>query len=223
MKTALFNRHTDGRRKLLAGALAVTMVGCVNMSGLSGSPRYACQAPEGVACQSVSGTYANTAGPRETRAALASAQPSPGAEFGSAGTLAPALSATIATSPPTNLTEDGLPLRAAPRVLRLWIKPWEDADGDLHDQGHVYVQIDDGRWQIDHLQRRIRDAVAPARPLDATVSPPRPPAQLASPPPTSATPGQRFPATPAGRPPPLGTGPAPDAMNAAPALPGSSR
>ena len=26
-----------------------------------------------------------------------------------------------------------------PRLLRLWIKPWEDADGDLYDQGYVYV------------------------------------------------------------------------------------
>ena len=33
--------------------------GCANMSGLSGSSDYACKAPEGVTCDSVSGTYAN--------------------------------------------------------------------------------------------------------------------------------------------------------------------
>lgn len=41
-------------------ALMVTSLsGCVNLSGLSGETQYACAAPEGVACQSVSGTYAN--------------------------------------------------------------------------------------------------------------------------------------------------------------------
>ena len=49
-------------------------------------------------------------------------------------------------------------------MLRLWFKPWEDADHDLYDQGYVYVQIDSGQWLIDHMQRQIRDAYAPLRP-----------------------------------------------------------
>ena len=56
------------------------------------------------------------------------------------------------------------PLRSQARVLRLWIKPWEDADGDLYDQGYVYVQVDNGQWLIDHVQRQIRDAYAPLKP-----------------------------------------------------------
>ena len=52
-------------------------------------------------------------------------------------------------------------------MLRLWTKPWEDADGDLWDQGYVYVQVDAGRWQIDHVRQRIRDQYAPLRPPPA--------------------------------------------------------
>jgi conjugal transfer pilus assembly protein TraV len=55
------------------------------------------------------------------------------------------------------------PLRTQARILRLWIKPWEDADGDLYDQGYVYVQVDNGQWQIDHVQHQIRDRYAPLK------------------------------------------------------------
>lgn len=64
-----------------------------------------------------------------------------------------------------------LALRSQARVLRLWTKPWEDADGDLWDQGYVYVQVDTGRWQIDHVRQRIRDQYAPLRPPPAAPSP----------------------------------------------------
>ena len=45
--------------RLCAMALLLPLAACVNMSGLSGGSKYACAAPEGVACDSVSGTYAN--------------------------------------------------------------------------------------------------------------------------------------------------------------------
>ena len=64
----------------------------------------------------------------------------------------------------------GMALRSQARVLRLWTKPWEDADGDLWDQGHVYVQVDAGRWQIDHVRQRIRDQYVPLRPPPAALT-----------------------------------------------------
>ena len=48
--------------RLCAMALLLPLAACVNMSGLSGGSKYACTAPEGVACDSVSGTYANAGG-----------------------------------------------------------------------------------------------------------------------------------------------------------------
>lgn len=137
-------------------ATAVSLSACSTMSGLSGASHYACQAPDGVACDSVSGTYANAvqgALPSQ-RAAARTQSPSPGKAF-TENRTGPGF-APIAT-----------PLRAAPRVLRLWFKPWEDADGDLYDQGYVYVQIDTGRWLIDHAQRSIRETYRPLRPPPA--------------------------------------------------------
>jgi len=63
--------------------------------------------------------------------------------------------------PPAAYTS--MPLRSPARVLRLWVKPWEDADGDLMDQVYVYVPVDNGRWLVDHTQRQIRDAYAPIK------------------------------------------------------------
>jgi conjugal transfer pilus assembly protein TraV len=56
-------------------------------------------------------------------------------------------------------------LRSGPRILRLWVKPWEDADGDLNGESVVYIQVEGGRWLVDHAQRQVRDAYAPVRVL----------------------------------------------------------
>lgn len=150
----------------LAG-LVLGLAGCVNMSGLDGGSQYACAAPEGVACDSVSGTYANALHHNlpSQRAAAPAASP----RTAPAGGAAPSrpLAQAPAVSAPATVDPAGTLLRAPPRVLRLWTKPWEDADGDLWDQGYVYVQVDGGRWQLDHVQQRIRDRYTPLQPPPA--------------------------------------------------------
>lgn len=149
---------TESRPTLLVlVATSLVLPGCMNLSGLDGSTHYACKAPDGVACDSVSGTYANAIqnnlpSQRGKRQATAPrAKPS----------KAQANGATRVAAQP--LTQ-AVPLRSSARILRLWIKPWEDTDLDLHDQGYVYVQVDSGQWLIDRAQRQIRDAYAPIRP-----------------------------------------------------------
>nr|WP_297383299.1 TraV family lipoprotein [uncultured Roseateles sp.] len=144
-------------RPSLLGALAVTistLSGCMSMSGLGGNSSYACKAPEGVICDSVSGTYANAV--HNNLPSQRARSPSP----------APAVSppSTRAPVPSTSAAAEPMPLRSSARILRLWFKPWEDADRDLYDQGYVYVQIDSGQWLVDHAQRQIREAYAPLRP-----------------------------------------------------------
>jgi len=151
----------------LAGMLALS--GCSNLSGLGGGSKYACKAPEGVACDSVSGTYANA-----LHNNLPSQRQQQPAET-STTTSAPSLSTVPSRGPlaaaPAVATTGTLipaqwatPLRSQARVLRLWTKPWEDIDGDLYDQGYVYVQVSTGQWLIEHVQRQIRDTYAPLRP-----------------------------------------------------------
>jgi conjugal transfer pilus assembly protein TraV len=165
-----------------AVCLLLPLSACMSMSGLGGDSKYACKAPDGVACDSVSGTYAN---------ALHNSLPSQQAQRSarrqkeaSEDSLSPTLGHPIspATANASGIAVTPSPLRTQARILRLWIKPWEDADGDLYDQGYVYVQVDNGQWQIDHVQRQIRDTYAPLRP------PPKPATEAAADPGASTPP-----------------------------------
>ena len=98
---------------------------------------------------------------------------------------ASAASASAATAPtPTAL-------RSPPRVMRLWIAPWEDADGDLHDASFVHVVIDTGRWLIERVRPASRSK------LDIATPPPTPPASLApAPAPETRSPADLAPTEP---------------------------
>ncbi|MBN8507307.1 MAG: TraV family lipoprotein [Burkholderiales bacterium] len=160
------NVHHSAALRVGAFAGAIALAGCTNMSGLSGSSSFSCKAPEGVICDSVSGNYANAVQnnlPSQKPRSVALATKEGTATAAPAGTgavvlpLRPTPTAASAATPM-------MPARSSARVLRLWFKPWEDADRDLYDQGFVYVQIDSGGWLIEHVQRQIREAHAPLRP-----------------------------------------------------------
>ena len=44
--------------------------------------------------------------------------------------------------------QDPLPIRTPANVMRIWIAPWEDKDGDLIASGYVFTEIEPRRWQI---------------------------------------------------------------------------
>jgi len=170
--------------------LLLPLGACMNMSGLGGDSKYACKAPEGVACDSVSGTYANAIHhnlPSQRARRTPAARPD---ELGERVPEATMRAASPATAGDSRLGVTPSPLRSQARVLRMWIKPWEDADGDLYDQGYVYVQVDNGQWLIDHVQRQIREAYAPLKP------PPNFPSQSAPDTATESNPGGNSPAAP---------------------------
>jgi len=143
--------------------IGLLMAGCGNMSGLGGSEQYGCKAPAGVQCQSVSGNYYNSVrGTTRLPAVGTGARQVPSM---------PLMNASLGrrVNLPPDRTVVGVagyapqPLRSSPRILRLWIKPWEDADHDLVDQSYVYVRVDQGKWMLDHVQRQVREAYAPLR------------------------------------------------------------
>jgi conjugal transfer pilus assembly protein TraV len=153
---------------------AALLAGCSSITGLDGSSQYACKAPEGVKCDSVSGNYYNAlqnnlpAQRKPTGAkspsGLPEAQGTPAVRGTARSGPASIPTAALSAAPAEGSAYMAAPLRAGPRVLRLWIKPWEDADRDLNGESLVYVQIDNGRWLVDHVQRQARDAYAPIRP-----------------------------------------------------------
>jgi conjugal transfer pilus assembly protein TraV len=158
--------------------IAAVLPGCA-ITGLDGGSKYACKAPEGVRCDSVSGTYYNALQnnlPSQRRSAAPPVDTSPQAAPAGSAPRAAATMLNASTRPATG--DEGAayvaaPLRAAPRVLRLWIKAWEDADRDLVGEGLVYVQVDNGRWLVDRVQRQQREPFSPIRA-------PRPPASTKS-------------------------------------------
>ena len=168
-------RTSTARRTTITVSLAVLLLaGCANLSGLDGTSSYGCKAPEGVKCDSVSGTYHNAIQnnlPSQRRSAPTgpadlSVAPAAAAAGRTLPATTPALLASAARTPPAGEGAAYLaaPLRAAPRVLRLWIKPWEDAERDLNGESLVYVQVDNGRWLVDHVQRQAREPYAAVRP-----------------------------------------------------------
>lgn len=132
--------------------VSLALSGCVNLSGYDASSKFACKAPDGVLCESMTGIYANA---KENN--LPGQRVTHGGVSGVATTAMPTVHTGVITKP----IYSGTPVRTAPRVLRLWFAPWEDQDGDLHDQNYVYLQIDSGRWLIEHNRRRIQDAYRP--------------------------------------------------------------
>jgi conjugal transfer pilus assembly protein TraV len=183
------NCRPSTRALRLAALLAgVGLSGCAsNLSGVGGTPTYACKAPTGAQCTSMSGVYANAGqgarqllGSDAPRAIGPGALGTPVAEATLYGTVvrsvadAPAPKASAAeirpafapTQAPANgattvaptaplgvaLAQPTAAPRTPPRVLRLWIAPWEDSDGDLHEASMVHVLVDHGRWLIERVR-----------------------------------------------------------------------
>ena len=145
----------------MAVIFAIGLSGCAgSLTGLEGESKFACKAPDGVTCSSLSGIYANAVANNlpALRKERNGDQPSPTQL--KEGTI----TGQVATA--------GDPLRVQPKVLRVWIAPWEDTDGDLHDQSYLYVVANPGRWAIEHSQRQIVDRYRPTflKP-DTTVKP----------------------------------------------------
>ena len=127
---------------------ALALSGCAStLSGVGGADGYACKAPEGALCTSVSGVYANaTQGmPKPAK--------TPEHPF---QTATPVIYDATSIAPDKSAALIGGPIRSNPRVLRLWIAPWEDADGDLHEAALVHVVMDTGRWLIEHVRPAAR-------------------------------------------------------------------
>ncbi len=46
----------------------------------------------------------------------------------------------------SQLPSNGSPLLSTPKMLRVWLTPYTDADNIYHDQGYEYMIVDKGRW-----------------------------------------------------------------------------
>ncbi len=77
--------------------------------------------------------------------------------------------ASLPQPQPTIPVEDPMPIRTPAKVMRIWIAPWEDEDGDLIASGYVYTEIEPRRWQIGTQQAahesRVIEPLNPKSPV----------------------------------------------------------
>lgn len=157
--------------------LLPTLSACVNLAGLEGKSEFACKAPDGVVCTSVSGVYANAlagALPAQQSQGQGQEQEHEQAKPTRAEAVAGETKPYGATVSVTSTPAPGTPLLSPPKVLRLWLAPRLDEDGDLHDASYLYVMWHRGEWQIEHTRRQIQRQFTPvsapiaSRATDAT-------------------------------------------------------
>jgi conjugal transfer pilus assembly protein TraV len=169
--------HTlNFKATVLLGAIAATALSGCALSGLDADNKFSCQAPPGVTCMSVSGIYANAKqknlpGLRTDQAASAPSGQQQGAQktmvnYNGADSASGTASSKYS---PRNMgaPNSGQPLRTPVRVLRIWMAPYEDQDGDLHDQQYFYVTVNTGDWAIEANRLNILTRFQHVYPLSA--------------------------------------------------------
>lgn len=111
-------------RLMVAILVALTVIGC---AGDTSSGTLSCPAPGETGCASLDEVYQASAG-KSTSA--------PNAE-----TLRRVRQVAGRVEPELR----------HPRVVRVWLAPWQDEEGDLHDHQYLYLVIEPPRWDVDHL------------------------------------------------------------------------
>lgn len=150
-----------------------------NITGLSDAHKdFQCKAPDGVLCTSVSGTYANSLENNLPAQKNEKATSEPASHEGERTKSTDATDAGRTFLPRAlDAPNSGDPLRVPPLVLRVWVAPWEDVDGDFNDQHYFYTVVHNGRWMIEANRESIRNQFMPVFPLRK----PRPEAEHESP------------------------------------------
>jgi len=126
--------------------LPIILSGCA-------TPKYACGVPDGIGCKPLSevhrmaqeGSLKSQAAP-DNRDLVEEDQDEEDA-YGTEEEPTPSIpsrrSAGLATVTP------GTPLFIPPRTMRVWVAPWPDEDGTLHDETYLYLRLDDGHWVME--------------------------------------------------------------------------
>lgn len=60
-----------------------------------------------------------------------------------------------------NLPDRPVPVRTPAKVMRIWVSPWEDEQGDLNTVGYIYTEIEPRRWVIGDRAEYAQAALYP--------------------------------------------------------------
>lgn len=62
-----------------------------------------------------------------------------------------------------DLSDSKVPIRTAAHIMRIWIAPWEDQQGDLVLSGYVYTEIEPRRWRVGLTPAKINNSLTPLK------------------------------------------------------------
>lgn len=146
------------KKLLIVSSLVAGLSGCAVFTGLDAKSDFACAAPKGFSCTSMTGVYANINNPdlpKGTKTTfLGASNPmyairhKPGMD-------------DYGRTPITHYQDSGIPIRTQPQIMRIWIAPWESQDKTFYDQNYVYSVVDQGDWVLTHNKSNIMSAYTP--------------------------------------------------------------
>jgi|TARA_R110000850_G_scaffold72729_1_gene159867 conjugal transfer pilus assembly protein TraV len=143
------------RKMLMVGGLLTALSGCSSLN--IGSSEYACPGmPNGVQCMSARDVYAATndgqvprpMSPDEAEAKAEGNLDESGQGAAAPGSTRSAGDEVINTYVAPRLPNKPVPIRTPAQVMRIWVAPWEDTNGDLIVTGYIYTEIEPRRWVI---------------------------------------------------------------------------
>ncbi|MDV0844946.1 MULTISPECIES: type IV conjugative transfer system lipoprotein TraV [Gammaproteobacteria] len=136
-------------RLLGAGAVLLLLAGCSSLN--IGEEEYGCPGmPNGVQCMSARDVYSatndgNVPRPMKSGEARASGnEETPAVATNTTGSGDQVIDTYVAP----RLPDRPIPIRTPAQVMRIWVAPWEDTNGDLIVTGYVYTEIEPRRWVI---------------------------------------------------------------------------
>ena len=140
------------------------------LAGLASCPtQYGCKGlPEDPACLSAVEAYqitdkANaTVRPSQKNSPTAGKQgePTPSSSSGSASTLADTDNRRTNSAPVPKI-DDPTPIRTPSKVMRIWVAPWEDSDGDLNVSGYLFTELEPRRWMVGKAAPSVATSLKP--------------------------------------------------------------
>lgn len=155
------NKHLQAA---IVVSISAISTGCGSMSGLEASSSFSCKAAPGVNCQSISGVHQNASAGNLPFQRAESAKPQDTEK------VQPYTSNSQQdgkVSPKDMAAQySGMPVRQPPLVLRIWMSPYEDETGDLHDQSYFYTMVHSGKWMIEANRRAVTNQYMPIYPLN---------------------------------------------------------
>lgn len=124
--------------------MLMALQGC-SITGLSGKSEFSCNMPGEQGCKNLDQVYSMT---KENREPITRTD-------NTTTTEATSLAADRVNIPQTTLSPDS-PIYVAPVVQRIWVAPYEDSDGVLHDQSYHYLVVNNGGWQVAHTKANVK-------------------------------------------------------------------